>query len=53
MCDTNELLYKGHHTQLYLCPTVPTFDDEKDLPLVLAFFQEVFRWRPVSYGGMT
>lgn len=31
--------------------TVPTFEDEKDLPLVTAFYMEAFRWRPVSLGG--
>jgi len=29
----------------------PTFDDESLLPLVTAFYLEVYRWRPVSYGG--
>lgn len=31
--------------------TVPTFDDESLLPCVVAFYLEVYRWRPVSYGG--
>lgn len=30
---------------------VPTFDDEKLLPLVVAFYLETFRWRPISWGG--
>jgi len=30
---------------------VPTFDDEKLLPLVIAFYLETFRWRPISWGG--
>lgn len=30
---------------------MPTFEDEKDLPLVTAFYMEAFRWRPVSVGG--
>ncbi|EKM49780.1 uncharacterized protein PHACADRAFT_265459 [Phanerochaete carnosa HHB-10118-sp] len=31
---------------------VPTFDDEKLLPLVVAFYLETFRWRPISLGGV-
>ncbi|EKM55937.1 uncharacterized protein PHACADRAFT_256887 [Phanerochaete carnosa HHB-10118-sp] len=30
---------------------VPTFNDEKLLPLVTAFYLETFRWRPISWGG--
>ena len=35
----------------HMTAVVPTFDDERDLPLVVAFYLEAYRWRPVSYGG--
>lgn len=35
----------------YMGLLVPTFDDEKLLPLVVAFYLETFRWRPISWGG--
>lgn len=32
-------------------PTVPSFDDQDDLPVAWAFIRESYRWRPVSSGG--